>query len=58
MTKNKKYFSHLNEKDIQFQIELRYDGMHATRGVSIDSFQRELGNPLYLRDVLYVPSLK
>ena len=56
MTKNKKYFSYLNEKDMQFQIELGYDG--ATRGVSIDSFQRELGNHLHLKDVLYVPSLK
>lgn len=49
MTKNKKSFSHLKEKYMQFPVELGGDGMYAARGVGIVSFQRELGNPLHLR---------
>jgi len=58
MTGNKKIFSHLKEKDMQFQIELGDDDQYAARGVGIFSFQRELGNPLHLKDVLYVPGLR
>lgn len=48
MTKNKNNFSHLKEKDMQFQIELGDEGMYATRGVGTINFQRESGNPLHL----------
>lgn len=58
MTGNKKYFSYLKEKDMQFQIELGDDGMYATRRVGTINFRRESGNPLHLKDILYVPSLK
>lgn len=55
MTRNKKSFSHLKEKDMQFRIDLGDDGMYATRGIGTINFQRESSNPLHLRDVLYVP---
>ena len=58
MTGNKKHFSNLKEKDMQFQIELRDDGMYAARGVGNVNFQRESGNPLHLIDVLYVLGLR
>lgn len=43
---------------MQFQIELEDDGQYAATGVGIVSFKRESGNPLHLRDVLYVRGLK
>ena len=58
MDRNKEYFSHLKDKDMQFQIELRDDGKYATKGVGTISFESDLGNSLNFRDVLYVPSLK
>lgn len=58
MTRNKKSFGSLKEKDMQSQIELGDDGQYATRGVGIVSFQREPSNPLHLKDVLYVLGLR
>lgn len=58
MARNKKLFSHLKDKDMQFQIKLGDDDQYATRGVSTVNFRREIGNPLHLRDVLYVPGLR
>lgn len=43
---------------MQFHIELGDDGQYAAKGVGIVSFQMELGNPIYLRYVLYVPGLR
>lgn len=38
MTRNKEYFNHLKEKDMQFHIELRDDGKYVTRGVGTVNF--------------------
>lgn len=43
---------------MEIQIELGDDGKYAASGVGTVNFQRELGNSLHLRDVLYVPRLK
>ena len=39
-------------------IEMGDDGTYNTTGVGTVTFQRELGNPLTLKDVTYVPGLK
>ena len=58
MTKNRKSFSHLKEKDMHVQIELGDDGQYVSRRVGIVIFQRDLGNSVHLRDVLYVSGLR
>lgn len=52
MIGNKKSFSHLKEKNMQFQIELGDDGQYTARGVGTVSFQMESSNSLPLKDVL------
>lgn len=54
MTRNKEYFSQLKEKDMQFHIELGDDGGYLTKGMDTVSFQRESGNSLHVKDVLYI----
>lgn len=39
MTGNEKYFNHLKENDMQFQIELGDDGQYAARGVVLSVFK-------------------
>eukprot|EP00253_Pinus_taeda_P035784 PITA_35784 len=58
MTRNKKYFNKLSEKDMQFDIEVGDNGKYRVKGTATVRFKRESGNPLYLRDVLYVLGLK
>lgn len=57
MIGNREYFSQLEEKDMQVHIELGDNGKYTTKGVGTVSFERESGNSLLLRDVLYVPGL-
>lgn len=40
---------------MQVNIELGDNGKYATKGVGTVSFERESGNTLHLKDVLYVP---
>jgi len=58
MTRNKKYFNKLLENDMQFDIEMGDDGKYWVKGTGTVRFERESGNPLYLKDVLYVLGLK
>jgi len=58
MTGNKNYFSKLRKRDMQFHIEMENDGKYRAKGTGIVRFERELGNPMFLRDVLYIPGLK
>lgn len=51
-------FNSLEEKDMQFHIEFRDDGVYLTKGVSIVSFEREYGSLLHLNIVMYVLRLK
>lgn len=55
---NTNYFNELIEKDMQFHIEMGDDGKYRAKGIGIVRFERESGNPLFLKDVLYVPGLK
>ena len=43
---------------MQVNIELRDNGKYATKGIGIVTFERESGNTLHLKGVLYVPGLK
>eukprot|EP00253_Pinus_taeda_P004103 PITA_04103 len=58
MTGNREYFSELDEKDMQVNIELGDNGNYDTKGVGSFNFERESSNTLHLRDVVYVPWLK
>ena len=58
MTGNREYFSQLDEKDMQVNIELGDNGKYATKGVGTISIERESSNTLHLKDVLYLPGLK
>lgn len=57
MTGNKEFFSSLEEKDMQFHIELGDDDKYMTKGVGTVSFKRESGS-LHLKNVMYVPTMK
>ena len=43
---------------MQFHIELGDGGQYETRGVDTVNFHKELGNPLHLKDVMFVPRMK
>lgn len=58
MTRNREYFSQLEEKDLDVHIGLGDNGKYATKGVGIVSFERESRSFLHLNDVFYVPGLK
>ena len=58
MTSNKDLFCNLEEKDLQMHIEMGDDGRYNATGLGTVTFQRELGSPFTLRDVMYVSGLK
>jgi len=58
MIGNTYFFNILEEKDMQFHIELGYDGICMTKGVGTMSFKREFGSLLHLNNVMYLPRLK
>ena len=58
MTESREVFSDLKEKDLQMDIEMGENGRYNVTGIGIVTFQRELGSPLRIRDVMFVPSLK
>jgi hypothetical protein len=57
MTGHKEFFTSLQEGGVSLHIELGDDARYQAQGVGTVSFQRELGKPLRLADVLYVPGL-
>jgi len=58
MTRNKDFFSNLEERDLQLHIEIGDDGRYNTKGIVIVTFKRELGSHLHLKNVMFVPSPK
>ena len=57
MTGDKELFSDL-EEDLQMHIEMGDDGRYSATGIGTITFERELGNPFLLKDVMHVPGLK
>eukprot|EP00253_Pinus_taeda_P016937 PITA_16937 len=58
MTGDKSLFNALEEKDLNIHIEMGDDGRYSVSGVGMVPFQRDLGAPINLTDVKYVPILK
>ena len=58
MTGDKELFSDLEEKDLQMHIEMGDDGRYSVTGIGTITFERELGKPFLLKDVMHVPGLK
>ena len=58
MTRDKEFFSDLEERDLKMHIEMGNDGRYRATGIGTITFQRESGDLLTLRYVMYVPGLK
>lgn len=58
MTGEKDLFNDLEDKDLHIHIEMGDDGRYSVIRLGMVTFQREQGDPLTLRDVMYVPRLK
>ena len=58
MKGDKEIFSSLKEKDLQMHIEMGDDGRYSATGIGTITFQRQLGKPFILKDVMHVPGLK
>eukprot|EP00253_Pinus_taeda_P006204 PITA_06204 len=58
ITSDKDLFNYLEEKDLQMHIEMGDDRRYSATGLGTVTFQRDLGAPLTMIDVMYVPTLK
>jgi hypothetical protein len=58
MTRDKYYFSDLEEKHLRMHIDMGKDGWYSVTGIGTITFQRELGKPFQLKNVMHVPGLK
>eukprot|EP00253_Pinus_taeda_P011151 PITA_11151 len=58
MTGEKELFSDLEEKYLHIHIEMGDDKKYSATGLGTITFQRELVDPLTLKNVMYVPRLK
>jgi hypothetical protein len=58
MTGDKESFIDLEERDLRMHIEMGDDGKYSEIGIGTISFQRELGKPFQLKNVMHVPGLK
>ena len=58
MTGDKELFSGLEEKDLQIHIQMGDNGRYSVTDIGTINFERELGNPFLLKDVMHVPGLK
>jgi hypothetical protein len=58
MTGDKESFIDLEEKDLTMHIEMGDDGRYNANGIGTITFQRELGKPFQLKNVMHVPGLK
>ena len=58
MIGDKYLFSDLKEKDLGVHIEIGDDGRYSANGIRTISFERELGKPFILKDVMHVQGLK
>lgn len=57
MTVVKECFTKLEEKKLDFYIELGDNAKYRATGIGTVKFQRESGKPLLVEDVLYVPGM-
>ena len=57
-TRDKEFFSDLEEKDLQMHIEIGDDGRYSATEIGNITFERVLGSPFLLKDVMHVPGLK
>ena len=58
MMGDKELFSDLEEKDLQMHIEMGDDGRYSATDIGAITFERELGKPFLLKDVMHVAGLK
>ena len=58
MSGDKELFSDLEEKDLQMHIDMGDDGKYSATDIGTITFERELGKPFQLKDVIHVPGLK
>jgi hypothetical protein len=58
MTRLINSLSNLIENDSSLQVELGDESKHAIKGVGEASLQLDLGNPIAIKDVLFVQGLK
>lgn len=58
MTRDKDFFSDLDEKDLGVHIEMGDDGRYNATGIRTIYCERESGKPFILKDVMHVRGLK
>jgi hypothetical protein len=58
MTGDKESFIDLDEKELRMHIEMGDDGRYSATSIGTITFQRELGKPFQLINVMHVPGLK
>ena len=58
MTRQKKTLSKLQEKNSPQKVSLGDDYQYPIKGIGEASYKLDLGNPLKMKEVLYVPGLK
>ena len=58
ITGDKELFSDLEEKDLQMHIEMGDNGLYSATRIGSITFERDLGKPFLLKDVMHVPGLK
>jgi hypothetical protein len=57
MTGDRESFIDLEDKDLRIHIEMGDDGRYSANGIGTITFQRELGKPFQLKNVMHVPGL-
>ena len=58
MTGQKKTLSKLEENNSPQKVSLEYDYQYPIKGIGEARYKLDLGNPLKIKEVLYVPGLK
>ena len=58
MTRDIEIFSDLEEKDLQIFIDMGEDGRYGVTEIGTIKFDRELGKPFLLEDVMHVLGLR
>lgn len=58
MSRNKEFFSDLEENDLQMHIDMGYYGRYNASDTSTITFQREFVSPLKNKDVMHLLGLK
>jgi hypothetical protein len=58
MTGDKEFFSDLEERDLKIHIKMGDDGRYSATEIGSINFQKDLGKPFQLKNVMHVPGLK